>query len=87
MNQRPMWSYSVHMLEAIDIPVSWTAFSRTLPFSPALLHAQHRLSCPCVRHGVYKNFKEQKSAREVPVYMGVNFFVVKMKVFGQTLLL
>lgn len=44
-------------------------------------------SCSCVRHGVYKFSEEQKSAREVPVYMGVNFFVVKMKAFGQTLLL
>lgn len=44
-------------------------------------------SCSCVRHGVYKFSEEQKSAREVPVYMGVNFFVVNMKAFGQTLLL
>lgn len=36
-----------------------------------------------VQHGVYKLSKEQKSVRKMGIYMGTNFFIIKIKAFGQ----
>lgn len=45
--------FSAHMLEVMDSTASWTAFSRPLRFSPALLHAQRELFLPmCAAWGI-----------------------------------